>query len=53
MAGQTVHLVEEAGKAVLAFTQGSDLWVLTAEGKQAGKLVRRAAGQLTIRSQVR
>jgi hypothetical protein len=51
VAGQAVHIVEAEGKAGLAFFQGPELWVLTAEGKHSGALVRKVAAQLTIRSE--
>jgi transglutaminase-like putative cysteine protease len=45
---KTAHLVEGARKAGLAFAQGSDLWVLTAEGEHASELVQRVAGMMKI-----
>jgi hypothetical protein len=48
VAGRSVLVVEGKGKAGLAFAQGLDLWVLTAQGQRAGELVRRVAAGVTI-----
>jgi transglutaminase-like putative cysteine protease len=49
IAGRTVLMIEADDCAGLAFVDGPDLWVLTAEGRDAGALVRQAAEQVTIR----
>jgi hypothetical protein len=53
VAGRSSLVVEGAGKAGLAFAQGPDLWVLTAEGEQAGELLRRVAALVTVRAKTR
>ena len=45
-AGRTVLVAEHAEKGGLAFTQGQELWILTAEGPHAGEWVRRVAASV-------
>lgn len=50
IAGRTALLVEAGEKAGLALPNGPDMWVLIAEGADAGPLVREIAETLTFRA---
>jgi transglutaminase-like putative cysteine protease len=48
VAGRDALVVTDGARAALAFVEGADVWVLTAEGSHAGELLRRAASWVTV-----